>query len=383
MKNGADMLARTEEGDTVLDCLEGWRDRVEDLSSKDQAEYDIIHDKLSAIVPKNSKNKKQLPPARPRRALSGLIDEDDQEGEESDIDIERISAGEDYRRTIASLKSRGRLVGSSVKQSAPVKKVTAPLIDSEETLVDDWLENDLDCTVREKTFMEDPLSSATKRKSNNSTPDTEKTAKRPRTKSNENSDFMEIHIDDDSGDSNGSEVFNIFDSRRDPRPSTKSMKLTKKRPRQVSLLKSGFTKDSVPRTPSPIISYVKETSNNFERLVEAPSELVKLHIRLQERVINLKLRFPEQREIIVASLMNDVSEKFEDETGCKIQITLTTMSGEVLLRESTLKDVNPVNGVIRLIAEIVENNVPPITDRYTRICKKLQIREYSIYYSYK
>jgi hypothetical protein len=52
-----------------------------------------------------------------------------------------ISAGEDYRRTIASMQHPGRLKSLPKQTLAP--RITAPLIDSEEVLVDDWLEEDL------------------------------------------------------------------------------------------------------------------------------------------------------------------------------------------------------------------------------------------------
>lgn len=372
MKHGADLLVRTKAGDSVLDCLEGWRDRAEDLSVTDQADYENVHATLSNVLPRSKKDRKKVRKAESgRKNWGGLVDEDDRESDDRGSDDERISAGEDYRRTIASLKNPGRLIGSTVeKRSVKPKKSAAPLIDSEEILIDDWLEDDLDCnvTVRERTLVDNLSISATKRKSRNSTPDVEKPSKRQRVRSNESMEILGSTGEDNSCESTSNGSAEISNNRQ-------AMKLSKKRPRQISLFSSGFTRDSISRTPSPTFSYSAEASNRFERISEAASELIKVQIRIEDRVISLKLRFPEQREATVASIMDDVVKKFEEDTGCKIQVTLTTMSGEVLLRENTMKNVKPVEGVLRLMAEIVENVVPPINERYIKISKTHQIRE--------
>ena len=63
---------------------------------------------------------------------------------------EKISAGEDYKRTIASMQHPGRL--NHPATSPPISKITAPLIDSEEMLVDDevWLDDDMGLNQKKK-----------------------------------------------------------------------------------------------------------------------------------------------------------------------------------------------------------------------------------------
>lgn len=168
IERGADPRLKTDKGETVLDCLEAWRKKAGVVSDEDEAEYQIIRNKLKLIIPRTPK---QANHADGIRSLQPLIDSD---GEADDPPMipddlpeeKRISAGEDYRRTIQSLKSnRSRIMTPNVRS-----RTQAPLIDSEDTLIDGetWLEEDVQPTPKKRGSFGD--TSAGKRKSNNLTP---------------------------------------------------------------------------------------------------------------------------------------------------------------------------------------------------------------------
>ncbi|XP_043279240.1 tonsoku-like protein isoform X2 [Venturia canescens] len=366
MKSGANLRAKTRDGETILDCLEAWKRRSEDLSPSEQLEYDNLHSKLSAVLPQSTK---KSPFSGRRNTLEDLTDKDETLSE--DYVPERISAGEDYRRTIENVKNRFRPNSTETRRfSLVAEKIPSPLVDSEE-MIDDWLEDDLNCTVKEKTLVDERSSSGSnKRKSFNETPENDKTIKRPRTSAApENLENNDVIINENSCDSNNSDSSDVIFFPR------QTDKIKKKKSIQLSLLKAGFSRDAAPsRTPSPLFNYNPENSNHYNRLNESISEIVKLFIRIEDKMINLKLRFPEQRETTVECLTNDIVQKFEDETGCRVKITLTTMSGEILLRENSLKNVRPIDGVLRLVADIVETEIPPSVDRFGKICKSHQIQ---------
>ncbi|CAG5093788.1 Similar to CG7457: Tonsoku-like protein (Drosophila melanogaster) [Cotesia congregata] len=150
IKHGADITLKSKEGESILDIFETWRSRLEgerkkgkvDWTDADEQEYQFIRDRLRRVLP-----------TKPTKAINEpLIDEDIcsqatvdfKEDEFCKKSPKKISAGEDYRRTIESLKNRNYLNQSYESASSKtVNSKVTPLIDSEQQLVDDWLEDDL------------------------------------------------------------------------------------------------------------------------------------------------------------------------------------------------------------------------------------------------
>lgn len=97
---------------------------------------------------------------------------------------DRISAGEDYKQTMKSLKHPGRVI---YPPNQPQPKITAPLIDSEEMLVDPWLEDDLGRQRKDKPYFSGvplgiPTEPSVKRKSKDVDLDLEKQPEEKRSK---------------------------------------------------------------------------------------------------------------------------------------------------------------------------------------------------------
>lgn len=93
MQHGATVTLKTHDGNTVLDCLEDWRDRVEDLSPVDLVEYDTIYKKLSTVIPVKKKRKRFDDVQTLEKSAPSEV-----------LEVQKISAGEDYKRTIASMR---------------------------------------------------------------------------------------------------------------------------------------------------------------------------------------------------------------------------------------------------------------------------------------
>ena len=165
---------------------------------------------------------------------------------------EKISAGEDYKRTIASMQHPGRLLNPP--STAPgLSKITAPLIDSEEALVDDdWLEDDLGIqhpqNRKEKasTFFNGNGPVTAKRKTKAHSTDGHPVAERSQFAKKQRVIDREpaaVIIEDNSCDSNYSNSSSIGGE-----SIAGEVWPRRKKPRQTSLLKQGFVKR---RSPSP------------------------------------------------------------------------------------------------------------------------------------
>lgn len=380
LESGANVNAVTDSGETVLDSLESWKNRVEGDSSNDEVEYDFAHEKLRKLTTVSSKTRKKSVPQRPR--WNGLLDEDEDKGEDRRKESkkpEKISAGEDYKRTIENLKHRGGLVGTKVKNSK-VQRVTAPLIDSEQILVDDWLEEDVVLpTTKKRTSCETPLnvkrnstestssvkrnpstdSSVTiKRKSSNGFLELENESKRQRKLSTESEGSVDFDTNSrDSVESNDS-MFSEF-----PR------KVQKKRTRQLSLLKTGFTKDANSRTPSPIFP---PTSNHSPKQI-ASCEVLNFSVLVDYDTYDAKITYISDRQNLIESLMEQVKNKFEKDTACKAKLRFTTWEGLELSPETTPCFLKRLGDPIKLKGEIIDMYTPSIIDRYKAISKDYKI----------
>ena len=376
LENGANVNAVTESGETVLDSLESWRNRVEgDMSYDSEVEYDFAHEKVQRLTTVSPKNRKKTVPQRPR--WNGLLDEDEGRGEyrrKESKKPERISAGEDYKRTIANLKHRGGLIGTTVKHSK-VQKVTAPLIDSEEILADDWLEEDVVAT-KKRTSCETPLnvkrhsvessssinrnpstdsSVAIKRKSSNGVLESENESKRQRKLSTES---VASIIDFDT---NSCESIESNDSMFSEFPK----KVQKKRTRQLSLLKTGFTKEAS-RTPSPIFSHI----SNYASKQIMPCEVLNFSVVVDYDTYNVSITYFSDRQNVIESLMEEIKNMFEKDTGCKAKLRFTTWEGVELSPETTSNFFMRSGDLIKLRGEIIDMHTPTIVDRYKAISKE-------------
>ncbi|XP_020299572.1 tonsoku-like protein [Pseudomyrmex gracilis] len=349
MEHGADVTLKTHDGDTVLDYLEDWRDRVEDLNPEDLAEYDIMHKKLSAVILTKRKKKK----------YDGVRTLDKKSSE-----VREISAGEDYKRTIAHLRTFNKT--KPVSRFKSDDAIALPfLVNEEQVLIDDWLEDDIGITTKKKSAsnvhgittkrrsadenMEKKSTSnshgvTTKRKSADGS--TENAAKKMKRNNSFSNSTENIFISDDSYDSA------IIETASFAEEPTRT-----KRKQQTSLLTSGFTKS---RTPSPSVLHIAN-SKQYNK------EHVNLHILVKDTALDVKVAVCEDEKEFLSRVTSAVESKFFDETGCTVKLQLRPTNGNIVTRDYIVNIASEMND--RLECEIVELQIPPIVERYKTICR--------------
>lgn len=350
---GADIYAITKDGDSTLDSLEGWRNRVQNLSDSDESEYRYVRNKLcmKGVPRKKANNAVDKPsPNRSRNRIEFSDEEEDEHFEQANI-----SAGEDYKRTIAVLRDRGARLPPLSKSSTSPKEL-APLLDSEQVLVDEWLDDDIGInTVKKKNSFNDPLSTA-KRKSGGSTPAGERLNKRQRIRMDDGvSEPMNIcDREEESCDSSCNEISEV----------TGEPERIARRKRQSSLLSIGFSRFSVSRTPSPIFT----VSQKNESAPQTQTEEVNLSVLIEEKLFKLRLTVKEEQRITAESIVREVQRKFQEDTGCVPQFDLVGPNGDTISPQDTIDALLPSGNSTTLNSKLRKMDVPPISDRYRKIC---------------
>lgn len=80
--------------------------------------------------------------------------------------------------------------------------------------------------------------------------------------------------------------------------------------------------------------------------------------------------------------MSDIEElirhKFEAQTGCRPRLKFKTVDDVTLASEVCVEEVPRERNRLQLFAEITQNDLPPITDRYKKVCETLNIGELPI-----
>ncbi|XP_031774603.1 tonsoku-like protein, partial [Apis florea] len=345
IEHGANIILKTNEEDTVLDCLEQWKDRVDFLSPEDQRDYDEIHKILSAMIPISVKKISKRIHESPCNSRTHTIDKT--------VNIEKISAGEDYKRTIESLKRRIDPIGTSL---SCVKKNMNPLLNSEEVLLDNWLEDDMNESVSNRRYSDESFSSIMKRKSSNEDIDDEKNLKRSKINDLIVKDNEYNMVQEDSNDNYDIETIETFSE----------SKIQKKK-QQVSLLSIGFTKNS--RSSSPVIP----TNTGFELGEIDTMKSVILNISVDGKVFKIQVEFSNTIRPLIEEIVTDIETKFYNDSGCIVKLELKTMNGIVINCNNVFTILNEGDIVKNLTSEIIHLETPSIIERYKTICKNFNI----------
>lgn len=340
---GADIYAKTETGDTVLDSIEQWRKRAVDLSEADENEYRLITAKLLSRGVHRRREKRET-----NKYRNEIID--CEEDEEAEIETANISAGEDYKRTIAVLRNRGAQANTSTKASA-TQRAIAPLIDSEEILEEEWLDDDLGLNSNKKTnaALKDPLQSTAKRKSGGAG-SFERESKRQR---------IGVTDDEESSDSISVEMLSTTEPKR----------VRRSKKKQSSLLSAGFSRLSTSRTPSPIV----EPSDSMEVVFRSELEEVSLQVRVEEKLIKLRLSVTEDQKITGERIVCETQKKFQYETGCTPIFELVAPNGESISPLDNLESLFTLRNDVILTSKLTKMEIPPISDRYRKICENFNV----------
>ncbi|XP_034939798.1 tonsoku-like protein [Chelonus insularis] len=376
ISRGADITLKTKAGETILDCLEKWKLRLEEDRKKnqikwtdeDEKEYKLIRDKLRRVLPANSD--KLLEPIEP------LIDEDicsqkiDNNYEEKSP--ERISAGEDYKRTIESLKNRSYLnpiVNSSKLQKNNSSHISkTPLIDSEQQLVDDWLEDDI--------FM--PSSTTTTgtlkrtRSDDNDTPLPKRKSFGSSTVStfSDKKYFRKHHSDD-------SKSLNNKSSNHKSSSTNQTKKSLVRRKKQKSLFTAGFIKTPSTKpsnTPEPLPITINSVENDFTTRSRINTDSIHFRVIIDDLTMNIKIKNSDEHDYLFKCLTYESNKQFHQNTGCTAKMIFFTADGEELQADNLLNLVFTSQGsVIQLHGQLIDLVIPKITERYKTICTFLNV----------
>lgn len=335
---GANVTLKTHDGDTVLDCLNDWKDRVGDLSPEDLIEYDIMCKKLSASIPLKKKRRK-----------SDNAQISNKESIDKESEVEKISAGEDYKRTIANLRSFNKINTVVASKSSN----DAPLVSEEQVLIDDWLEDDIGNTTKKKCTSNNYITTG-KRKSDE---DVESTTKKLKSRCTlQNEEYLNISEDSTEDDDENCVATEIIQLSKKPK--------RVKRKRQTSLISNGFT---VSRSPSPMIHELQSCSHTPTALEQRDAEYVHLRILVKEDAFDLKMAVCEDEGEFLKSITTVVESMFFRETACTAKLLLRPINGDITVtRESILKIATEENA--RLECEVIELKIPSIVERYKTIC---------------
>lgn len=344
MQHGASATLKTHDGDTVLDCLEDWRSRVDDLSPQDLVEYDAMYKELSAVVP-----------VRKRRRRSSDVRTPDKSASSSEaLEVRKISAGEDYKRTIESMRAFNKTNAAGASKGS--SNAVTPLVSEEQVLVDDWLEDDLGGSAVKKKSTNRPSNSShtgtIKRKSSDG--NLESAVKKLKLNGARRSrdDFS---TSEDSGDDSAVEICQLFEEPK-----------RRKRKRQTSLISSGFT---VSRTPSPVARPLQPSPPPATSSRQHDKEYVHLRIFVEEKVFSLKVAVCEDEREFLTCITSTTERMFHDETGCTVKLQLRPVNGTVVTKEGILEFARENTRSDKLECGIVELQVPSVVERYKTVCR--------------
>lgn len=342
MQHGANLTLKSHDGDTVLDCLEDWRGRVTYLSPVDLVEYEAMRNKLSAVIT-NSKRKRRKPEN---------VQTSDRQFTQPEI--QKISAGEDYKRTIASLRTFNKTNKVNISSKSSNDMVSTPLVNEEQVLVDDWLEDDMtvENTARRRSTSSRHVATSKRKSADDNIENTSKRQKRLNG-TVESEEDLDSNMSEDSSDSTVVEVIKVLEE----------PKRTERR-RQASLLSNGFT---VSRSPSPIhdLQSPLHTSVSSRRYSK---EQINLCVLVRDKMFDLKVDVCENEEEFLICIVSAIEHAFLTETGCTVKLMLQPLNGSVATKESILNVARKNDAANRLECKIIELQVPSIVERYKTIC---------------
>lgn len=336
MQHGAAATLKTHDGETVLDCLEDWRDRVEDLSPRDLVEYETMRKKLSAVIPGRKKRKRSNDVRVPEKRSASP----------EAFEAKRISAGEDYKRTIASMRSFNKTSAVGAFKGGNADAV-APLVSEDQVLVDDWLEDDIGDTMKKRSTSNSHAATVKRKSSDGGTENATKKMKPNGAYQSKDDSVSNFSTSEDSDGDFAADVCQLFEKSK-----------RSKRKRQTSLISSGFT---VSRTPSP----VAHLQSSLHAISSKQHERERVHLRMsvKGKVFDVKVVVCEDETEFLTSIKSITEKKFCDETGCTVKLRLRPINGSVVTKEDVLK-----RGDDELDCEIVELQVPSIVERFKIIC---------------
>ncbi|XP_017786274.1 PREDICTED: tonsoku-like protein isoform X1 [Nicrophorus vespilloides] len=369
LDNGASAVAKTDEGETPLQTLRSWRQRV-DLDPIEQTYFETIVHRITSALERTGQSTADVISNKENKAYT-LIDEDSPTF--FDDDLQPRNATEVYKTTISNLRTRS----SSNSELLPRKRSSlnlkrSALLEPNE-VGDDWLEDDLGSSVKKRKLTQNPTSESYK--------------------------LMNTLNSKLSQPQNSKDISSQCSIKKSS--SSKFGLSSMKRKSQTTLITAGFTRrrSSSPksfdsdRSQSPVPTFSRSKHNvileksNFEEpdsttgsimpasQVETKiKQMLFVDVRIEGKLFRIPVPIAELETLTVKWLSNEAMNRFYKKEAIKPVIELETNNGAMLCEDDLISILFPfgVTTSEEVLGKVIKWNIPPIQERYKDSCATLK-----------
>ncbi|XP_039278880.1 tonsoku-like protein [Nilaparvata lugens] len=388
LQKGASPIARTDKGETVLDCLTNWRRRFieeeqTDLTGEMLNDYNTIARKIKFGY---HQSRTSSPLVRRRKSSEGSPETRSHTNNSSNN-----RAVSEYQSAIRGLKHRSN-VNSEVPIS-PIKLSQGALVNAENA-IDDWLIDDLneDLTSRplKRRKRDDTFSgvqlrkSSNKEKSKNSKPslrstieysDSETCDSNGTNHCADDDDFSSkeeqndrpsemsedaLHMDDDNNSANmcDNHISSLHSIDLCDQPSPSINRLSSTQMRQTTLLDAGIHREPV-QIAQDLVSPPAQTPVD---ITSRKRQTVK--VRIEGKLMLIPL--PIDPDLTMSWLEEETARRYNSMEGVEPKLSLQTADGALIHPHDSLSLIADLGSEINAI--VTSWNLAPIKDRYRRAC---------------
>lgn len=346
LARGANAVAKTDNGETVLNFLKKWRSSVH-LDPDNSRFYDSLVQEITRALDKAGQtvdqvetvdNRESTPTSMRRSTFVGLDSSPESSVSPPKLtDNDRMeSQTSDYRNVIENLR---RKFTKSPQKISQTPKRSALLTDDE--MCDDWLEDDLGKT--------------SKRRKTNSPIKAKHSPLKTRTES--------IIIDDsDSCHSN-----------------TSHSSPKKKKPKQAKLTNFGHTRIRVEPdstcSPKPPESLPKLPRNRSFETATDPT--LSVDVRIENKLYRVPILLSQLSTHTIKWLAEEASSRYAKKEYIVPTLELETRNGAILADDDPVSLLFPMgtSQADEVVARVVKKSLPALIERYKEACQDRKIGE--------
>ena len=392
---GASPLMRTNKGETVLDCLSSWRERRYadlgiDLDSITSAHYDSVYSNLKQILEKagqklTSKDQLEqsyLHPSRnsaTKQQSSSSFKNISLTEKKQPYQEKRESTAEEYQSTMKALRRK-----NNNENTVPLRtsRTTFPaLLAEEDTVGDDWLEDDIDLKRPNKKRRTDEFILTGRNKENlfNRNPSTSSYV----SDGEESIDLGKFDTIEDSSSDIDCLSYEIEDTtllvdsiQKSDSSSTESYrgrlnKLTNLKKRQTSLLSNGIIKEKVSKinTNSNLHLQPNEQMNVAHIGTHQPSFSC-IKVRIEDKTIVVPVQQNSYDSLSISWLAKEAADRYRKLEGSEPMLRLEMDDGGLLVGSDPLAILI---GVSQIHAQVISWKVLSLTGLYKEACESASL----------
>ncbi|XP_008200216.1 tonsoku-like protein isoform X2 [Tribolium castaneum] len=339
LTRGANAVAKTDEGETVLNFLRKWRTGVQ-LNNDSQVLYERLVEQISLALQKSGQAV-IVNDDRETQRRSAIVEDSSNPDHRSDMETEAPSTSslrrsaiigledddssspdrqaDDYRNVMESLRRKN--VKSPPKASSSVVKRPALLFDDD--IVDDWLDDDLGQRSKKR-----------------------KTASPVKSAPSQNCQYYQ--------------------------PPSRS---PAKRPKQAKLTHFGHTRTLVeadstssPKAPEPAPKLPRPRSFDL-----GTDPTLSVDVRIEKKLYRVPVLLSQVATHTIKWLADEAAARYAKKQYIVPTLELETKNGAVLADDDPISLLFPMGGTQaeEVEARIVKSNLPPLIDRYKEACQDM------------